>query len=234
MSVLAIALALLLGAGQATDPDSGARTGSRLDPNTRSIGNADTSKSDLTMYRFIECAVARRGGRVRQLVDTRSEAEFQMAYRALDDVQRCTLDAYVDENASTIMFTADRGTIRGYVAEVYLKQDKPRLVALAPLALQHVYLRDWYPMTGRAQAVDEMAVCVADINPQGIVLLIGTEIGSKDQKAAIKGLLPAVGLCLSKTVRLTTNALGLRTSLAEALYHRTFDAPPPPTAVVAP
>lgn len=233
MSVLAIMAVLLLGS-QATNPDEGARTGSRLDPQTRAIGNADTSKSDLTMYRFIECAVARRGGRVRQLVDTRSEAEFQSAYRALDDVQRCSLDAYVAENASTVMFTADRGTIRGYVAEIYLKQDKPRLAMLAPQTLQNVYLRDWYPMTGRAQAVDEMAVCVGDINPQGIVALIGTEIGSKDQKAAIKALLPAVGLCLSKAVRLTTNSLGLRTALAEALYHRTFDAPPPPTTVVAP
>lgn len=227
MSVLAIALSLLLGGGQAVDPgNGGARTGSRLDPDQRAIPNADTSKADMTLYRLIECAVARKGGRMRQLVDTRSEAEFQSAYGALGDVQRCSLDAYVAEEADTVNFTADRGTVRGYVAEVFLKRDKPRVAGLAPLALQHVYLRDWYPMTGRAQAVDEMAVCVADINPQGIVALIATEIGSKDQKAAIKPLLPSIGLCLSKTVRLTTNALGLRTALAEALYHRVYDAPP--------
>lgn len=229
MSVLALALVLLLGA-QDVAPGSTTRTGSRLDPEGRAITNADTSKADATMYRFMECAVERRGNRIRLLIDSRSEDEFQKAYAALDDIQRCNFDAYVDNTASTISVNADRGTMRGFVAEAYLKKGKTEVVALAPLPIQHVYLRDWYAMTGRAQAVDEMAACVADIDPQGITALLRTDIGSGNQKSAISALMPAVGQCLSKTVRLRTNPLGLRTALAEALYHRTYDPAPAATA----
>ncbi len=229
MTIVVSLLALLLGAQDAA-PGSSARTGSRLDPESRAITNADTSQADATMYRFMECAVARRGSRLRVLIDTRSESEFQAAYRALDDVQRCNVDAYIDNTASTIGFSADRGTMRGFVAEVFIKQDKKRVAVLAPEPLQRIYTRDWFAMTSRAAAVDEMSTCVADIEPQGIAALLKSAIGSDDQKVAISALLPAVGLCLSKTVRLKTNPLGLRTALAEALYHRVYDAAPQPTA----
>jgi len=228
MSLFAAAAMLLMGVPAIDPGNGGARTGSRLDPDQRPIANADTSKADATMYRFVECALARHNKRVRGMLDARSEDIYEDARHGLDDVQRCNFDAYVAEDANSINFTADRGTTRGFVAEALLKQDKKRVAALAPLAIQHVYLRDWYGMTGRAQAVDEMSVCVADVDPQGIATLLRTDIGSSEQKAAIGALMPAVGQCLSKTVRLKTNALGLRTSLAEALYHRAYDAPPTP------
>lgn len=233
MSILAATSMLLLGL-QAIDPGTGgARTGSRLDPEQRVIPNADTSKADATMYRFVECAVTRHNKRVRGILDARSEEAYAQAQGGLDDVQRCNFDAYVGEEADTINFTADRATTRGFVAEAFLKRDRKTVAALAPLPIQRDYPRDWYAMTNRAQAIDEMAVCVADINPQGISVLLGSEIGSGDQKAAIGALMPAVGQCLSKTVRLKTNALGLRTALAEALYHRAFDPAPVPPAATA-
>jgi hypothetical protein len=230
MNALGLILALLLGGAQSADPAAdGTRTGSRLDPATRAITNADTSQANATMYRFMECAVARRESRVRVLIDSRSEAEFQSAYRALDDVQRCNVDAYVDNTASTIAFTADRGTTRGFLSEIFLKKKTDAFVALTPLPIQQVYARDWYSMTGRARAVDEMATCVADVDPAAIAALLHTGIGGSDQKTAIAALMPSVGQCLSKTVRLKTNPLGLRTALAEALYHRVNDAAPQPT-----
>ncbi|MFM5916780.1 MAG: hypothetical protein ACKOOL_04505 [Novosphingobium sp.] len=233
MSILTAASLLLMGM-QAIDPGTGgARTGSRLDPDQRAISNADTSKADATMYRFIECAVTRHNKRVRGILDARSEEAYAQAQGGLDDVQRCNFDAYVGEEAATINFTADRATTRGFVAEAYLKRDRKTVAALVPLPIQRDYPRDWYVMTNRAQAIDEMAVCVADINPQGISILLGSDIGSGDQKTAIAALMPAVGQCLSKTVRLKTNALGLRTALAEALYHRAYDAPQNSAAGVA-
>ena len=53
-----------------------------------------------------------------------------------------------------------------------------------------------------------------------------TEFGGKKEKTAIDALAPTVGQCLAAGYKMTTNQLGLRTALAEALYHRVFDVPP--------
>jgi hypothetical protein len=178
------------------------------------------------MYRFIECAVARREVRVRGLVDARSEAGYQNALNGLSDVQRCSIDAYVAQDASVVSFASDRGTLRGFVAEAYLKKDTRRAAVLAPQPLQRTYARDWYEMTDRSRPIDEMATCVAETNPAGILALLKTDMGTKAEAAAIAAISPSLGACLAAGYKLNANRLGLRTALAEALYHRTFDAPP--------
>jgi len=218
---LAIALVLLASA-QSGDT----RVGSRLDPATRKVANADTSGSDATLYRFVECAVARREVKVRAAIDARNEAAYQKALDSLSDVQRCAASAYVAEDASVITLTSDRGTMRGFIGEAFVKKEPKRAAGLAPLPLQRTYVRDWYEMTGRARPVDEMATCVADTNPAGIVALLKTRIGSSDEKAAVSALAPSLGQCLATGYKLNTNRLGLRTALAEALYHRAFDPAP--------
>lgn len=219
MNAFAIALVLLAGA------QSDARLGSRLDPAVRKIENADTSGSDAALYRFVECAVTRREFKVRAVLDARTEPAYAKAIESLSDAQRCASDAYVAQDASVIMFTADRGVLRGYVGEAFLKKEHKRVEALAPLAAQRSYTRDWYVMTGRPQAIDEMATCVADINPAGIDGLLKTGIGSKEEKAAIGAIAPSLGTCLATGYKLNANRLSIRTALAEALYHRAFDAP---------
>ncbi|MBN8501835.1 MAG: hypothetical protein J0M19_11855 [Sphingomonadales bacterium] len=228
MNSIALALSLLLAAPQSSTQDvtEGARTGSRLDPATRVTTNADTSQRDGAMLRFIECAVTRREAKVRELIDTRSEAAYQRGLDALSGVQRCSVSGYVSNDASVISFGTERGTLRGFIAEAFVKKGRQQVQALAPLAMQRTYARDWYAMTGRARPIDEMATCVADINPGGILALLKTEIGSKEEKAAVAGLGPSLGQCLAVGYKLNANRLGLRTALAEGLYHRTFDAPP--------
>jgi hypothetical protein len=227
MSVLATTLSLLLLAGgQNTDPlAEGPAVGSRLDPAIRRTTNPDNSAREAAMYRFAQCAVARRKGPLRNLLDARTPDQYDKAANALNDVQRCNLDAYVSNTAYIVSFSSERGTLRGMVAEVFVKQHKGA-ASLAPLAKQYTYPRDWHEMTGRARPVDEMATCIADTNPAGINALLDTAVGSKEQKAAIGALGPSLGACLGAGFKLNTNPLGLRTSLAEALYHRLYDAPP--------
>ena len=230
MNGLALALVLLLAGPQNTDPTTDeARIGSRLDPAARVATNTDKGNHDATMFRFVQCAVSRREARMRGIVDARTEPEYQSALGGLSDVQRCAIGAYVDQSTTSINFGSDRGTLRGFVAEAFLAKDRGRAAALAPLPLQRVYLRDWYAMTGRVRQVDEMAVCVADTNPAGILAVLDTGIGTKDQRQAIVALAPSLGPCLSTGFKLSANALGMRTALAEALYHRTYDAPQPAT-----
>lgn len=226
MSALAIALSLLLAAPQGTqDLTEGARTGSRLDPATRATTNADTSQRDAAMLRFVECAVSRREGKLRDMIDARTEQGYQKGLDALSCVQRCSLDAYISQDATVVSFGTERGTMRGFVAEAFVRKYSKRAEALAPLPLQRTYSRDWFEMTGRARPIDEMATCVAETNPAGILALLKTGIGSAEEKAAIGALSPSLGACLATGYKLNANRLGLRTALAEGLYHRAFDAP---------
>lgn len=226
MSALAIALSLLLAAAQGTqDLTEGARTGSRLAPATRATTNADSSARDAAMLRFVECAVTRREAKLRDMIDARTESGYQKGLDALSGVQRCSLDAYVSQDATVISFGTERGTMRGFVAEAFVKRYRKRAEALAPVPLQRTYSRDWFDMTGRARPIDEMATCVAETNPAGILALLKTGIGSVEEKVAIGALSPSLGACLATGYKLNANRLGLRTALAEGLYHRAFDAP---------
>ncbi|NCU11401.1 MAG: hypothetical protein GXC70_04435 [Sphingomonadaceae bacterium] len=226
MSALAIALSLMLAAPQGTqDLTEGARTGSRLDPATRVTTNADSSARDAAMLRFVECAVTRREAKLRDMIDARTETGYQKGLDALSGVQRCSLDAYVSQDATVISFGTERGTMRGFVAEAFIKKYRKRAEALAPAPMQRTYSRNWYEMTGRARPIDEMATCVAETNPAGILTLLKSGIGSAEEKAAIGALGPSLGACLATGYKLNANRLGLRTALAEGLYHRAFDAP---------
>lgn len=110
-------------------------------------------------------------------------------------------------------------------AEAFLRKYKNR-ANLPSLAALRVYKRDWYVMTGRPAQIDEMAACVADVNPAGIMAITKTQFGSKKEKQAIDALAPALGQCLSAGYKMNTNQLGIRTALAEGRYHRVFDPAP--------
>ena len=227
MSLLAAALVMMgLSYGEPA-------IGSRLNPGTRRQFNADMGNPQESMFRFTECTVTLNEGRMRTYLDTRSKAEFAVAARAFDQsdrASRCNTEGYVGGDAALINFGSDLGVSRGMTAEAFLRKYKGRtnLPALAP---QHVYKRDWFVMTGRAVQIDEMATCVADVNPAGIMAITKSDFGSKKEKKAIDALAPMVGQCLSAGYKMTINQLGLRTALTEALYHRVFDPAPVSGAV---
>ena len=204
-------------------------TGSRLDPRLRKQPNADGGRVSAATYRMISCAVERRTSRVRMILDARDSATLDRSVEALNDVQRCALDAYVGNLTQVISFTSDTPTIRGMIGEAFLKKEKA-IAGLMPLPVQPTYDRDWYAFTERARPLDEMATCVADSDPAGIGHLLASSYGSDSESAAIRALIPSLGPCLGTNYRLNANPLALRTALGEALYHRAFDAAPVPLA----
>jgi len=217
----AILLALALGGAANASEPADTKTGSRVDPNLRPVVNA-RGNADQLVYRFSECAAARRTSRVKAMLDARTDTAYKKEYAALYDIQRCDFGGYGD--ADTFKINADRGVLRGLLAEALIKQSAA--VAVAPLPGQRVYARDWYEMTGRPRPLDEMATCVADIDPAGISALLHTPLGGKEEGAAIGAISPSLGTCLAVGYKLSANALSLRTALAEGLYHRMYDAPP--------
>ena len=222
MSLLAAA-AVLMGFSYG-DP----AIGSRLNPGTRRQYNADMGNPQESMFRFTECTVTLSESRMRTYLDTRSQAEFVKASKAFDQsdrASRCNTDGYVGGDAALINFGSDLGVSRGMTAESFLRKYKDR-ANLPPLAPQATYPRAWHTMTGRAAQIDEMATCVADMNPAGIMAITKTQFGSKKEKKAIDALAPALGKCLSTGYKMNTNQLGIRTALTEALYHRVFDPAP--------
>ena len=212
---------LMLMGGAAPDETS---IGSRLNPAFRRQHNADMGNPQETMYRFIECTSALNQSKMREFLDTLDETTLTTAARAFDQhdrASRCATDAYVGGDASQVNFGSDRSTMRGMVAESFLRKDAKK-IALAPVAMQAAYTRDWYAMTGRPNAIDQMATCVADVDPQNILALTKTEFSSKKERKVLDQLMPEVGKCLQAGAKLNTNQLGLRTAMMEALYHRVY------------
>src|SRR3546814_18825019 len=98
------------------------------------------------------------------------------------------------------------------LAEGILKKDK-RAATLAPLPLQPVYERPWTALTGRPPSVDEMAICVADVDPAGIMAVLATLPQSREERGAFSGLSEAMGKCLQNGIELSADPLALRTEI---------------------
>ena len=201
MSMLAIALALTAASGPALSQDAMLRG-------------------------YLACAAKRHDAEMHLLLDTKDEGDYRAAADTVTDDAKCDTK---DEATATVVYAAfgpERGKLRGMVAEVLLKRSKTasRLAPQAPLS---TYTAGWFAMTGRPQPIDEMAMCVAAINPGGITRLLATKPASSAQRDAFAALTPSLGTCLAKGYQLDTKPAGLRAALAEALYHRDYYAGAP-------
>jgi hypothetical protein len=112
------------------------------------------------------------------------------------------------------------GTMRGLFAEQELRKAAAAARALSPLPQQRLYVRPWFVGTARAQIVDEMAACIADTNPAGIVALLDSGSDSAAEDSALKGLEPSVDRCLPKGAQISATHRQVRAALADALYQR--------------
>lgn len=202
------------------EPPIGSRLGERLKPSSNSSTNAMR-----TAFRFFECQANKHGQKVREILDAPNEDRFTRARKALEHEESCYLDVVVDQQAEKVRISTTNATYRGMLAEGILKAGG-RADALSPLPLQRVYERPWTALTGRPPVVDEMAICIADVDPSGIMAMLKTLSESTEERTAFSGLSEAMGKCLQNGVELKADALGLRTAFAEALYHRVYDKPP--------
>lgn len=115
--------------------------------------------------------------------------------------------------------------LRWQSAEYLLSGNPAAVAALQPLPRQRIYDRPWFKASMRHNSIDEMAACVADINPAGLAALNKTVIGSKGEQAALSSLNADFVSCLRADVQLKGERKAIRGALVEALYQRTQSWP---------
>ena len=174
----------------------------------------DASSARAT-HMFVQCLYHRRAEAIRGALTALAPADQERYEQSLHKNVEC-LGPMPGES---VQISASRDVMRGMYAEAALEsihEDDD----LRPLPAQPDYVRDWFVITGRPPVVDEMAVCVADQNPQAVRALLATEAETPKELAAVQALGATLGPCLPQGATLKANRQSLRAALAEALYHR--------------
>ncbi|MFZ5703798.1 MAG: hypothetical protein ACOY5R_00860 [Pseudomonadota bacterium] len=221
-STLLIVAGALVAQSVSAEPPIGSRLGER----TRTVNQRIGYDALRTAHRTAECLYFKRGSDVRAFLAARNDADLQRYGRALSKSVECARAQLTDTpsiEGAAVMAPAD--VMRGMYAEAALLKMKTD-DALQPLPAQPSYARDWFAVTGRPAAIDEMGACTADQNPAGIHALLSTAPESAEEIAATKALGATLGPCLPQGATLKANRQSLRAVLAEALYQRAV-APPP-------
>lgn len=208
---------LIVASGGAAEPPIGSRLGERLESREVQADRERASGAHEVAY----CLVGRKGGAVKQFLSATSREEsIRLGSRLSGDVEGCMMIRAANDlvEAQRIRYPFD--ILRGMLAEQLVKQDRGKFAGLAALPIQKVYGRPWHVATGRNAAVDEMATCVAETNPQGVLALLQTDAYTDAEQTAFAGLVPFFGPCLAAGTKLEGKAEPLRAALAEALYQR--------------
>jgi hypothetical protein len=211
-------------ASSAASANDDVAIGSRLKRAKQPITNGQKGEAEQRSdtYRFLECGVNRQELAMRRILDVSEEKDYRRTLDNMSSLRGCRDEGRFSESAVEISFSFDTATARGMIAEAVLKKNR-KLNGHTALGLLRAYPREWYGRTTRPLAIDEMAVCVAETNPNGIADLLGTTHGSPEEGVAMRALSPSLGLCLVAGTKLAANRLSLRSAFAEALYHRAFD-----------
>ena len=189
------------------------------------LGSAATataaSAQSETAQRYANCLVQVHPDQVRALLQATTAETANRPYQSLADDDRCFSRVFGNQQFSPNDASASVDLLRGRLAEQALLNESAQIAALQPLPLlQKRYIRPWFAATGRHPAVDEMAACMADTDPAGIMAVVRTTPGFADENAAIAAMSPALTKCLSAGTRLDASRQALRAALADALYQR--------------
>jgi hypothetical protein len=210
------------------DPATGSRIASRVDRK-----KVESEKeSALVGHEYAKCLVARQERDVHAFLSTDEKAGEKAADRLSAQADCVSLRAS-SHLVEGYMVTYPPDVLRGMLAEHLVKKSIAEARQLPPLALQRAYERPWFATTGRSPVVDEMAACIADTNPAGVVALVASDPYGRDEIQAYGALKPNMVSCLRAGATLEANRQALRAALAEALYQR-LQAPPPVTAATQP
>lgn len=200
-------------------PPIGSRLGKRVE--------RDTAKSEaeaaLSAHEMAKCLINRRGPAVRSLLAASTEADEAKARKqifASNDVQ-CWSMSEGNHLSEGRVFTFPRDVLRGMLAEHLLQKETSAVTQLTALPRQMVYERPWFGFTGRDPVIDEMATCVAEVDPVKARAILATTPYSNEERGAFGAVMPVMGPCLRIGAKLTANRQALRAAIAEALYQRT-------------
>jgi hypothetical protein len=182
--------------------------------------SAASAQSD-TAERYAACVAEAHPHEVVALLRSATADSASRSYHSLADDDRCSLRVFGNSQFNPDDAAGSMDVLRGRLAEQELLSQSSQVAALPALPLQQRrYIRPWFAATGRNPAVDEMATCMADTDPAGIMGLIRTTPGLADESAALATLSPALTKCLSAGTRLDASRRALRAALADALYQR--------------
>jgi len=229
--LLASAISLLCVAGAASaDPPIGSRLGDRTtrDPEKRE------RESALGAQEMARCLVNKQNNIVRQYLGSLDKTESDRLDRKMDGEHECFNMAEGNDLVEGRVVTFPRDIFRGMLAEWMIKSDDRTFTVLPALPRQLTYSRVWYDLTGRDVSVDEMATCVSETAPAETLALLRTVPYSDAEGAAFGGLGPSLGACLRAGVKVTGNRQSLRAALADGLYQRIANPPPPLPATAPP
>jgi hypothetical protein len=219
--VLFAAVAFGLAGAAAADPPLGSRLGERERVNSE----AAEAKAARQGHAAAKCIVNKRRRAVERMLSSTDEATMKKAYSALWAGDLTCYSGFEDNDSGFVesrVINAPFDIMRGMLAEELVKRDAARIAQLPVLQpLQQIYSRPWYAVTSRDPIVDEMATCVAEVNPVGTLGLFQTDPYSDGEMAVVGTLSPDIGRCLRAGAKLRANRQGLRAALAEALYQRT-------------
>ena len=210
----------VLGSVAIAEPEIGSRVGDRID--TKRVVQNDRDAAQIA-HQLAGCLLSKRGSAAPDYLKTRNAEEADKLHAKMSGDVECLANIPANDFVQQVNVYFPTDIMRGDLAEELLKRDRRDSSALQPLPLQRIYTRDWFPFTGRNVSVDEMAACVADTNPAGVVALIDTEPFSPSEGAAFGNLIPSMGPCLRAGTKLDGRREPLRAALAEALYQRMID-----------
>jgi hypothetical protein len=217
-----LALAMVTAVGPAAAQEQ-TETGTRLAaPKSRNLGSVAMTAKDQAVgaKRFAECLYNRKATLARQALQAQTHEAASAAMDKLMGEIRCFGDDMSNDLVGMRTVQFPRDILRGMLAETALGREDERVAALQPLALQQIYQRNWFATTGRHISVDEMAACIADTNPAGIVALTKTVPTTKEEGAAFSALGGNLHACLRAGTKLQASRQSLRAALADALYQR--------------
>lgn len=183
-----------------------------------SLAAAEAHSQDSKLSR---CFTKQNRKASRALLAATSEAEASSHSRKIRLRTECNISGRYSGSYSFKMTSASIDSLRAVVAEILVKEDRAKVAVLPALAVQRMYERPWYPATSRHVSIDEMATCVAETNPLGVLRLLDTASNSPAEQEHFGSLKPSFEVCLRADIKLVGNRAVLRGALADALYQRT-------------
>lgn len=209
--IIAAALLMTAGAAQAQIPTSSGEFRTNTAPDARKRGAIE-------LVRLTTCALQRRGALALNILTTRPGSADQE--RMVEPFRR-VMENCMDDLVPAIYL--GNSEVRGAIAsQIYLK-DYPIQPDFAKLDHPAVPLpKAW--VTGqinayeRQQLIDQdFANCVTAADPATVDAMLRTEVRSKDEAVQFRKLVPVLGPCLPKGVKLEMDVAWMRSVGAEAL-----------------
>lgn len=193
--------------------------GSRVTKPPRTESVRPNSDSVIDTHLYAQCVVHRREAQAEQYLALTDPEAAKTGRENLGREIQCINGRDSSEFGYGQMFQIPTDLYRGMIAEALISA-RYEHAAIAALPLQRDYTSPWAAVSGRNAAVEEMGVCMAATNPDGIKAVLATHPESSEELAALRSLSPSMGPCLIANAKLTANRQSLRAALAEALYHR--------------